>query len=227
MFSFLYVDSDLGYWYIIWKVNTKGGWIWETPFALICLCGLGFHGRPVAWVQVNRQRLEETVCMLPFHSCYIWGTWRSKEVRFNGGAKRGEQIGGLMLSYGGKGKATKRGTFMGSHKKRYLGSWPLNYSILNYRPISASCGVIIYMHYLHNCFFINLQMTTEWGFAFLNTALKIFCLMYCLHIQFRFRRHRNDHRKMILTFFFVWFYHCHNRRNYILHSLFIVLRPWS
>ena len=117
MFSFLYVDSDLGYWYIIWKVNTKGGWIWETPFALICLCGLGFHGRPVAWVQVNRQRLEETVCMLPFHGCYIWGTWRSKEVRFNGGAKRGEQIGGLMLSYGGKGKATKRGTFMGSHKK--------------------------------------------------------------------------------------------------------------
>ena len=117
MFSFLYVDSDLGYWYIIWKVNTKGGWIWETPFALICLCGLGFHGRPVAWVQVNRQRLQETVFMLPFHSCYIWGTWRSKEVRFNGGAKRGEQIGGLMLSYGGKGKATKRGTFMGSHKK--------------------------------------------------------------------------------------------------------------
>ena len=105
MFSFLYVDSDLGYWYIIWKVNTKGGWIWETPFALICLCGLGFHGKPVAWVQVNRQRLEETVCKLPFHSCYICGTWRSKEV------------GGLMLSYGGKGKATKRGTFMGSHKK--------------------------------------------------------------------------------------------------------------
>ena len=105
MFSFLYVDSDLGYWYIIWKVNTKGGWIWETPFALICLCGLGFHGKPVAWVQVNRQRLEETVCKLPFHNCYICGTWRSKEV------------GGLMLSYGGKGKATKRGTFMGSHKK--------------------------------------------------------------------------------------------------------------
>ena len=136
MFSFLYVDSDLGYWYIIWKVNTKGGWIWETPFALICLCGLGFHGKPVAWVQVNRQRLEETVCKLPFHNCYICGTWRSKEV------------GGLMLSYGGKGKATKRGTFMGSHKKipRELTTELLYLELPTY---SASWGVIIYMQYLH------------------------------------------------------------------------------
>ena len=31
--------------------------------------------------------------MMPFRSCYICGTWRSKEV------------GRLMLSYGGKGKS--------------------------------------------------------------------------------------------------------------------------
>ena len=25
--------------------------------------------------------LSKTPCMLPFHSCYIYGTWRSKGVR--------------------------------------------------------------------------------------------------------------------------------------------------
>ena len=34
--------------------------------------------------------------MLPFHSCYICGTWRSK------------QVGGLKLSYGGKEKSHKQ-----------------------------------------------------------------------------------------------------------------------
>ena len=34
--------------------------------------------------------------MLPCHSCYICGTWRSKEV------------GGLKLSYGGEGKSHKQ-----------------------------------------------------------------------------------------------------------------------
>ena len=33
----------------------------NTLFALICLCGLGFHGKPVAWGQVNRKRLKETM----------------------------------------------------------------------------------------------------------------------------------------------------------------------
>ena len=43
--------------------------------------------------------------MLPFHS-YICGTWRSKEV------------GGLMLSYGGKGKSHKKRNFLrGATKK--------------------------------------------------------------------------------------------------------------
>ena len=44
--------------------------------------------------------------MWPFHSCYVCGTWRSKEV------------GGLKLSYGGKGeKPQTREPFMWRHKK--------------------------------------------------------------------------------------------------------------
>ena len=33
-------------------------------------------------------------------------------------------------------------------------------------------------------FFINLQMATEWDFAFLNTAIIIFCLIYSLNILY-------------------------------------------
>ena len=33
----------------------------NTLFASICLCGLGFQGKPVAWGQVNRKRLKETM----------------------------------------------------------------------------------------------------------------------------------------------------------------------
>ena len=35
--------------------------------------------------------------------------------------------------------------------------------------------------FLHYWFFLNLQMSTEWKFAFLNTAIIIFCLMYSLN----------------------------------------------
>ena len=38
--------------------------------------------------------------MLRCHSCYICGTWRSKE------------IGGLKLSYGGKGKSHQQGELL-------------------------------------------------------------------------------------------------------------------
>ena len=48
--------------------------------------------------------------MLRCHSCYICGTWRSKE------------IGDLKLSYGDKGKShQQRGTFVGRHKKTNQG----------------------------------------------------------------------------------------------------------
>ena len=36
--------------------------------------------------------------------------------------------------------------------------------------------------FLHDWFFINLQMLTERKFAFLNTAIMIFCLIYSLDI---------------------------------------------
>ena len=160
------------------------------------------------------------------------------------------------------------GTFIGCHKKNYPGSWPLNCSVLNYWSISVSCGVKSYMHYirflltktsyirkawinfyswnfhLHYWFFINLWMTTEWAFAFLSTAIIIFCLMYSLNIP-----HSNQNPSFFFFFFavpivskfrirwfsttsywlflFVWFYHCHGRRNYILKSFFIVSRPSS
>ena len=47
MFCFPYVESDLGYWYITWKVNTKN-WdmnLKKNPFALY-LWGWGFHTKP-------------------------------------------------------------------------------------------------------------------------------------------------------------------------------------
>ena len=44
--------------------------------------------------------------MLPFHSCYICGTWRSKEV------------GRLKLSFGGKGESHTQEDLLGHHKKK-------------------------------------------------------------------------------------------------------------
>ena len=115
--------------------------------------------------------------------------------------------------------------------------------------ISFSSLIFFYLHYW---FFISLQMTAEWAFTFLNTAIMIFCLIYSLNIPQSNKTHHffllkaqypslqnsyygdislycNDHshRKIILTFLFVWFYHCHGRRKDILHSLFIVSRPSS
>ena len=136
--------------------------------------------------------------MLPCHSYYICGTWRSKEV------------GCLKLSYGGKGKNHRQEELLwGATRKLPTGSWTLtlNYSIWDYLPISASCGIKRYMHYIRFLltknsqskvwinfpfvsffiyiiidFFINLRMIAEWAFAFLNTAVIIFCSMYSLNI---------------------------------------------
>ena len=103
-------------------------------------------------------------------------------------------------------------------------------------------SVILIDLFLHYWFFINLQMSTEWEFTFLNTTLIVFCLIYSLHIphsnqnpsffpaegsvsissKLTFRRHFTivycyskcwrSHTKIILKFLFVWFYHCHRRR---------------
>ena len=46
--------------------------------------------------------------------------------------------------------------------------------------INFSSWIYFYLHYWF--FFIDLQMTTEWAFVFLNPAVIIFCLRYSLNI---------------------------------------------
>ena len=120
--------------------------------------------------------------------------------------------GFLNLSNGGKGKSLKQegllwGAMLGAIKKL---TKELTTELL-YRElptISPSCGVKRYMHYIRFLptkktsktkkfesifplgsifiyildLFINLQMTTEWAFVFLNTIVIIFCLRYSLSI---------------------------------------------
>ena len=97
MFSFLYVHSDLGYWYIIWKVNTRnrGMNLRNTLCTKFASAGRNFMGSlwpGGKWIGKGKRKL----CMLHCHSCYYCGTWGSKEV------------GGLKLSYGVKRKNHKQ-----------------------------------------------------------------------------------------------------------------------
>ena len=101
--------------------------------------------------------------------------------------------------------------------------------------------------FLLDWFFINLQMSTSWKLAFLNSAMIIFCLIYSLNIPhsnqnldsfFSLESHLanfcewwGSHKKIILTFLSAWFHYCHGRRTYVcfndkykVHSLFIVSR---
>ena len=46
--SFPLIDPDLGYWYIIWKINTTNrGYECEKHILHTMLLGLGFHVKPV------------------------------------------------------------------------------------------------------------------------------------------------------------------------------------
>ena len=82
-----------------------GGWIWQTPFAIICLYEQRFPSKPVAWGQVNRQRLEETMYVALSCLLYMWDL--------------GEQeVGGWKLSYWGKGKIHRKGNFHGTSLKK-------------------------------------------------------------------------------------------------------------
>ena len=49
--------------------------------------------------------------------------------------------------------------------------------------------------------FINLKMSTEWSFTFLNTAIIVFCLIYFLDIAYS---NQNP------SFFFLWKSHYHS-----------------
>ena len=144
----------------------------------------------------------------------ICGTWRSKEV-----AK-----GFLNLSYGGKGKSHKKEELLWGAINKLPKELTTELLYLELTTISVFCGVKRYMYYMSKevCinfsswtyfyldywFFINLKITTEWAFAFLNIAVIVFCLIYSLNIP-----HQNP------SFFPVWFYHCHGRRNYILPAV--------
>ena len=122
MFSFLYVNSSLGYWYIIWKVNTRNSGM-NLRNTLCTNMPLG---------QVNRQWLDETM-HVACHSCYICDTWRSKDV------------GGLKLWYGGKGKSHKQEKLLqGRHKKTTQGvdHWTTLPGLLAYFSVKR------YMHYI-------------------------------------------------------------------------------
>ena len=123
----------------------------------------------------------------------ICGTWRSKEAArvF------------LNLLYVEKGESHQtRGTFLGQHKKTTQGFdhwtalsgityyfsflWCKKIYTLHKIPsykvwINFSTGMFFYLHYW---FFINLRMTSEWAFAFFNTAVIIFCLMYSINIPY-------------------------------------------
>ena len=126
----------------------------------------------------------------------ICGTWRSKR-------------GFLSLTYRGKGKSHKQEELLWETIKKLPKELITELHYLELPTISASCGLKIYnMHYirflltkthqhskevwinfstwiyfyLHYWFFINLQMRTEWAFAFLNTAVIIFSLRYSLNI---------------------------------------------
>ena len=93
MLSFPYVGSDLGDCYIIWKVSPATGDEFEKyPSTL----PLSLGGNLIQALKLG---------MLPFHSCNIYGTQRSKEV------------GGLKSSYIGKLKGrsykVKGGIFYG------------------------------------------------------------------------------------------------------------------
>ena len=78
---------------------------------------------------------------------------------------------------------------MGCHKKTTQ-ELTTELHCLELPTITVSCGVkkfesifplrYIFIYIIE--FFINLQITTEWAFAFLNTAIIMFCLRYSLNI---------------------------------------------
>ena len=95
--QFPYVDHDLGYWYIIWKVKSCVHYFLSnfysftnvSPSKTTKKCFLfhqksSFHTQDIqmlvffCFLETKGWR---KLCMVPFHNCYIYGTWRSKEMR--------------------------------------------------------------------------------------------------------------------------------------------------
>ena len=76
--------------------------------------------------------------MLLCHSCYICGTWRSKEVA----------RGFLKISYRRKGKSHKQEEPLSGTIKKLPKELTTELLYLELPTISASCGVKRYMHYI-------------------------------------------------------------------------------
>ena len=111
----------------------------NTLFVLICLCGQGFHGKPVAWEQVNRQRVEETRYVASLQSLYL----RDLEEQ------RGRVF--LKLSYRRKAKSHKhqeQEELLWDAIKKQPKELTIKLLYLELPTISASCGVKRYMHYI-------------------------------------------------------------------------------
>ena len=89
----------------------------------------------------------------------------------------------------------------------------------------------VWISFSPGIFFTNLLMTTEWAFAFLNIVIIVFCLIYSLNIPhsnqnlpffpFGGSQRNYNHRKTILTFLFVRFYHCHARHKITCYIVWI------
>ena len=133
--------------------------------------------------------------MLPCHSCYIYGNWRSKEVG-NSKSWYGEENGGTG-SQTAKGWAVFMGEGVYPSASLYSVFWCKKSSMIcihnihscqnlistrqlgKYKSLNQVSFLELLLHYL---FFINLQMSTEWELAFLNTVIIIFSLIYSLNI---------------------------------------------
>ena len=105
----------------------------RNTFALICLCEQRFHGKSVAWGQVKRQRLEETMYVALSQLLYSWD-------------QRGS--GFLKLSYGEKGKSHKQEEFLWGAVKKLPKQLTTELLYLGLTTISASFAVKRYMHYI-------------------------------------------------------------------------------
>ena len=129
IFNFLYIDSHLGYWYIIWKVNIRntGMNLRNTLFALICLW-VGISCMQSQWPR--GKWIDKGCCLV-----IICGTWRSKR-------------GFLNLSYRGKGKSHKQEELLWGAIKKLPKELTTELLYLELPTILASCGVKRYMHYI-------------------------------------------------------------------------------
>ena len=116
------------------------GWIcvWEIPLSANMLLWVGISLK-VCSLAAKEQTKARGNCVC----CLV-----TVVILFVGPGSRVKEVEDSMLSYGGKGKSYKQEELLWSTIKNYRGSWPLNYSIWNYLPLSVYCRVKRYMYYI-------------------------------------------------------------------------------